>query len=135
MKKVLMIVGTLALLAISGCYSNSEKGGSVLKGEEFKISVPTFTTEIKQGEIKNVTVMLERGQNFKQDVKLRIKASPGISVVPTKVWVEASEAPEVQLQISAAKDAALGEYQIFVKGTPENGASTSTEFNVKVVAP
>ena len=135
MKTVIMIVTTLALVAISGCYSSSDKGGSVLKGEGFKIAVLTFTTEIKQGETKNVTVSVERGQNFKQDVKLRIKASPGISVLPTKVWVEASEAAEVQLQISVAKDAALGEYQIFVEGTPEKGESTSTEFNVKVVAP
>jgi uncharacterized membrane protein len=130
-----MIVVTLALVTISGCYSSSEKGGSVLKDEGFRIAAPTFSTEVKQGETKNVTISLERGVYFKQDVKLKIKAAKGISVEPTKVSVKASDNPDVQLQISAAKDAALGGYQVSVKGTPETGAPTSTEFNVTVAAP
>jgi len=41
----------------------------------------------------------------------------------------------VQLRITAAKDADLGEYRVYVKGTPASGESTSTEFKVMVVAP
>jgi len=41
----------------------------------------------------------------------------------------------VQLKITAAKDADLGEYKIFVKGTQDTGEATSTEITVKVVAP
>jgi uncharacterized membrane protein len=125
----------LALAAMYGCQSSSPRGGSVLKGEGFKIAVPTFTTEIKQGETKNVTVSLERGEYFKKDVKLQIEASNGISVDPTKVIIKASDTPDVQLQISAAKDAAIGEYRVSVMGIPKTGESTSTEFNVTVVAP
>ncbi len=84
---------------------------------------------------KHVTVSVERGEYFKRNVKLQIKASKGISVDPTKVLVKASDKPDVQLQISAAKDAAIGEYKVSVKGTPETGEPTSKEFNVKVVAP
>ena len=135
MKIAIAMVMTLVLAGVSGCESSSERGGSVLKGEGFKIAVPTFSTEVKQGETKNVTVSLERGEYFKRDVKLQIKASQGISVEPTKVWVKASDTSDVQLQISAAKDAALGEYQVSVKGTPKTGEPTSTKFNVNVVAP
>jgi uncharacterized membrane protein len=117
--------------------SDSPKGGSALKGEGFKIAVPTFDTKIKQGEIQSVTISLERGESFKQDVTLQIKLSKGegITFDPAKVVVKASDKPDVQLRITAPKDAALGEYKVSVTGTPTTGEPTSVEFNVKVVAP
>jgi uncharacterized membrane protein len=135
MKKVIMIAVTLALVTVSGCYSSSEKGGSMLKDEGFKIAVPTFGTDIKQGEVQSVTISLERGAYFKQDVRFLIKTTKGISVNPTKVLIKAGDKPDVQLRIEAAKGAALGEYRISVKGTPTTGSPTSTEFNVRVIAP
>ena len=135
MKIAIAMVMTLVLAVVSGCESSSERGGGMSKDVGFKIAVPTFSTEVKQGETKDVTISLERGQYFKQDVKLQINASKGISVEPTKVLVKASDTPDVQLQISAAKDAAIGEYHVSVMGIPKTGESTSTEFNVNVVAP
>src|SRR3989339_1649361 len=118
MKTLSTFVMMLVLVTIYGCQSSSPRGGGMTKDVGFKIAVPTFGTEIKQGEVKNVTISLERGGYFKQDVKLQITASSGISVEPTKVLVKASDNPDVQLQVSAAKDAAIGEYHISVKGTP-----------------
>ena len=135
MKKVIMIAVTLALVTVLGCYSSSEKGGSVLKGEGFKISVPTFDVEMKQGEIQSVTISLERGESFKQDVKFIIKTTKGITVEPTDVMVKASDTPDVQLRITVPKDAALGVYSVSVIGTPKTGEPTSTVFNVNVVVP
>ena len=135
MKKVIMIVMTLALVTVLGCYSSSEKGGSVLKGEGFKIAVPTFDVEIKQGETQSLTISLERGESFKQDVKLTIKTTKGISIEPTDVMVKASDKPDVQLRITIPKDAALGVYLVSVTGTPKTGGPTSTAFSVKVVTP
>ncbi len=135
MKAVITIVLTLVLATVYGCQSNSPKGGSVVKGEGFKIAVPTLDTKIKQGETQSVTVSLERGDYFKQDVKLQIEASKGISVEPTSVVIKASDTPDVQLRIAAAQNSALGEYSVSVKGTPKTGESTSTAFTVKVVSP
>jgi uncharacterized membrane protein len=104
-------------------------------GEGFKIATPTFETKIKQGETESVTVSLHRGDYFKRDVTLEIKSSKGLGVEPTKVVVKANEKPDVHLRVTAAKDAALGEYKIYLKGTPETGEPTSTEFSVKVVSP
>ena len=117
--------------------SDSPKGGSALKGEGFKIAVPTFDTKIKQGEVQSVTISLERGDSFKQDVTLEIKLSKGegITFDPAKVVVKAGDKADVQIKISASKDAALSEYKVSVTGTPTTGEPTSTEFNVKVVAP
>jgi len=107
----------------------------MFKDEGFRIAVPTFDTSVKQGEIQTVTVSLLRGKNLKQDVTLEAKASKGISVAPADVSVKASDKPDVQLRIDAPKDAAIGEYRVYVKGTPATGEATSVEFKVKVVAP
>ncbi len=138
MKKAvtITIVLMLVLVTVSGCYeANSLKGGSVLVGEDFKIAVPYFDTKVKQGEVKSVTVSLKRGEYFKQDVKLQIKAPAGITIDPTYALVKASDKPDVQLRISAAKDSALGGYLVSVTGTPTTGEPASTEFNVRVVTP
>jgi uncharacterized membrane protein len=135
MKNAIAIVMTLVLATVSGCQSSSPRGGSAFKEEGFKIAVPTFSTEIKQGEVQSVTVSLERGDYFKQDVKLQIEASKGISVDPTSVIIKASDKPDVQLRIAAAQNAALGEYHVSVRGIPKTGESTSTVFTVKVVSP
>ena len=135
MKTAIMLATTLALAAAVGCQSTSPSGGSMAKDESFKIVVPSTTTEIKQGEVQTVAVSLQRGESFKRDVKLEIKPSKGISVDPTTATLKASAKPDMQLRITAAKNAALGEYRVYVKGTPETGEPTSVEFIVKVVAP
>ena len=103
--------------------------------EGFRLTTPFFATDIQQGDRKTVTVSVKRDEFFKQDVRLQISASSGISVTPTDALVKASDAPEVQLQITAPKDAALGEYRVHIKGTPQTGQPTSTEIKVKVVGP
>jgi uncharacterized membrane protein len=134
MRSAIAIVMTLAVASLFGCQT-SPRGGSTVENEGFKIGVPAFTTEVKQGELQTVTVSLNRDSLFKQDVTLHIKAAKGISVEPTSVTIKASDKPDVQLQIAAPKDAALGEYPVVVKGTPETGEPTSVGFTVKVVAP
>jgi uncharacterized membrane protein len=133
MKTALAIVMTLALTVAFGCMS--PKGGGMSKDEGFKIQVPMFATDIKQGDRQTINVTVRRGEFFKQDVRLEIKASDGITVTPTNVLVKASDAPEVPLQIMVPKSAALSEYRVYVKGTPQTGEPTSIEIKVKVVAP
>jgi len=135
MKTAIAIVMTLALTAVWGCQSASPRGGGMAQDESFKIVVPSTDTVIKQGEVQTVAVSLQRGELFKRDVKLEIKPTKGISVDPTNAVIKASAKPDVQLRITAAKNAALGEYRVYVKGTPETGEPTQVEFNVKVVAP
>ena len=136
MKTAITIVMTLVLVTVYGCQSSSSpRGGGMTKDVGFKIAVPTFSTEIKQGQTQNFTVSLERGDYFKQDVKLQIQVPTGISVDPTSVVIKASDNPDVQLRIEAAKGAALGKYLVYVKGTPETGEPTSTVFDVRVVTP
>jgi hypothetical protein len=135
MKTAITIMMTLALIAMSGCKTSSPRGGSMSKDQGFKIAVPTFDTNLKQGEVRAVILSLQRGDSFKQDVRVQVQASEGISVDPTDIHVKASESPDVQLRISAAKNAALGAYRISVNAMPKTGTPTSTTFTVTVVAP
>lgn len=133
MKTAMAIMASFSLLAALGC--ESSRGGGMSSGEGFRIGTPALAVHIKQGETESVTVTLHRGDYFKRDVKLDIRASKGISVEPTEAWVRGSEKPDVHLRITVAKTADLGEYKIFIKGTPETGEATSTELTVKVVSP
>lgn len=133
MKTAMLIMLGLAVTAFGGCMST--RGGGMSGGEGFRIATPTFATKIKQGETESVTASLHRGDYFKRDVTLEIKASKGISVEPTHAVIKGNEKPELHLRVTAAKTADLGDYKIFIKGTPEAGEATSTEFTVKVVSP
>jgi uncharacterized membrane protein len=135
MKTASAFVTMLALADVSGCQSAGPRGGGVSRDEGFKIAVPTFETAVKQGELQTVVVSIQRGEYFKRDVKLQIKASKGIGVAPTNIMVNASDKPDVQLTVTASKDAALGDYRVYVTGTPATGQPTSAEFKVQVVAP
>jgi len=123
----------IAVLALTGCNTKSEKGGGA-GSDTFKIVVPATATDVKQGELQTVRVAVERGDGFKQQVKLELKAPAGIQVEPESARVQPSDEGDVQVKVTAAKDAAIGEHKIMVKGTPDNGEPTETEFKITVSA-
>jgi uncharacterized membrane protein len=129
-----VFVGLLiAAAALTGCNTKSEKGGGA-GTDTFKIVVPAMATDVKQGELQTVRLAVERGSGFKEQVKLELKAPAGILVEPKDATVQPSDKGDVQVKITAAKDAAIGEHKIIVKGTPGKGAPTETEFKVTVSA-
>lgn len=123
----------IVVLALTGCKTKSEKGGGA-GSDTFKIVVPAMATDVKQGELQTVRVTLERGDGFKQQVKLELKSPAGIEVDPKDTMVQPGDKGDVQVKITAAKDAPLGEHKIMVKGTPDKGDSTETEFKITVAA-
>lgn len=132
MKNAIMIMMTLALITAFGC-SMSPRGGGMTKDLGFKVEVPTLTTDVKQGEAQSVTLSLHRGDYFKQDVRLALKTTAGLSVDPSNILIKASDVPDVQVRIAADKDAALSDYRVNVTATPATGQPTSVEFIVRVV--
>ncbi len=129
-----VLVGTLIVAAaLTGCTKSSEEGGRA-GNDTFRIGVPALATDIKQGELQTVRLTLERGGGFKQRVKLEVKAPAGIEVDPKDATVQPGDKGEVQLKITAAQDAPIGEHKILVKGTPDKGEPTETEFKITVSA-
>lgn len=133
MKTAIAIVMSLGLMMVLGC--ESSRGGGISRDEGFKITTPALVTTIKQGQAESVNISLNRGETFKRDVTLEIRSSKGINVEPTQVVVKGNDKPDVQLRVSVPKDADLGTYKVFVKGTPDSGEAASTELMVKVVSP
>lgn len=134
MSKPLSILSVLACLTLACCNVSSPRGGGLSSAEGFRVIVP-HDIELQQGAVQTINVGLDRGDLFKQDVKISVKASPGISVDPTNATIKASQNPDALIRIAAAKDAALGEYRVSVTGTPASGEPTMTEFRVKVITP
>lgn len=128
-------VMALALLAVAGCKSThhvSGRGGVVPLDEGFSITVPKSSTA-QQGDEITVPIVLQRGADFKRDVQLDMRTE-GIEATPDSVLVKASDKPEVQCHIRVPREAALGDYRVFVTGTPTTGKPASTVFVVKVTA-
>lgn len=132
MRNGIVIVTAAALMTAFGC-SMSPRGGGMTKDVGFQVAVPTFTTNVKQGEVQNVTLSLHRGDFFKQDVKLELATTAGLSIDPSTILIKASDVPDVQFRIAAAKDAALSEYRVDVTATPATGQPTSVQFIVRVI--
>jgi uncharacterized membrane protein len=100
------------------------------------IDVPNLETTLKQGETKTITIGIERGKNFDQDVKLEFaNLPPGVKVEPMNPTIPASEKND-QIKLEAAPDAALGEHTITVTGKPAHeGAATSATLKIQVKKP
>jgi uncharacterized membrane protein len=133
MKTLIVSVMLVSLVAVLGCKS-SETGGMSGK-DTFKITVPAMSTDVKQGETALVRVVVDRGEGFKQSVKLEVKAPKGLDVDPGSTTVKPGDKEgDVQLKIKADKDAPLGEQKLMVMGTPDVGEAVEVEFKVNVIA-
>jgi len=138
-----------AALAVSfGCTPNkSAPGGPAAPGssshtpaassaDKFTISAPSGTTDIKQGTTKEVTVSINRGKDFKQNVKLSLSTdAQGLTIKPDSTEIMASDTSTSKtFTLQAAKDAAVGEHKVTVEGSPATGTSTKQSFTVKVTS-
>ena len=130
--KTVLALGLIAMVAFMGC-KKSEEGGRA-GTDTFRLSVPALSTDVKQGETQVVKMTVERGEGFKQSVKLEVQAPTGLQVDLESSTVKPGDKGDVQLKITAAKDAPLGDVKVMVKGTPDKGDPTTTEFKVTVSA-
>jgi len=105
----------------------------VHRGDEtFTLSVPTFSTSLKQGEAKEISIGTHRGKNFVEDVSLRFMDLPkGLTIEPANPMIRASD-KDAKVTIKAAPDAPLGDFTIKVMGHPTRGADAMNELKVTV---
>lgn len=133
MKTVIAVMAGFALVAACGCQKGM-RGGGAASGTGFTINVPNTTQELRQGEVRTVTIRLNRGDHFKQDVQLTIYPPQGINIEPTSILIRASDPASAPIRIMAPQDAAIGTYEVRVTGQPQEGAPGSARFNVRIVA-
>jgi uncharacterized membrane protein len=125
-----------AVLGLSaGCSKESPRGGTGAaptdSANTFKVDVPKMATGVTQGETRDVTVSVNRGNKFDQDVKLTFHAPKGIEVKPETATAKKGS-DEVKITVHAAADAKTGKEEVEVVGTPATGSPTSVKFAVDV---
>jgi len=105
---------------------------TVDKKESFTVSVPTFSTTVKQGETKAVSISIKREKNFDEDVTLKFADLPkGVTIEPASPVIKHGET-EAKLMVKAEDDAALGDFAIKVTGHPTKGADAAHDFKITV---
>lgn len=142
--KKLLTAAVLALPLAIGCDNQTTPGGPgtthpttkapmVGQAEDtFKLSAPTLSTHVTQGETKTATIGINRGKNFDQDVTLKFGELPkGVTVTPTPVVIKHGD-KDVQVTIAAAADAAVGDFTVPLTGTPNKGAVGTSEMKITV---
>lgn len=152
-------VAIAALIGIVGCTSQSDRGGPgaanqnvnrsyrtpdnpvvpdtnadrpIDKDDTFRVKVPALETNLKRGESKEVTIMVDRGSKFTQAVKLQFAAPTGIRISPATINLPGGE-QDMKLTIAATDDAPTGKKNIDVTGIPENGKSVVVHMPVEVI--
>jgi hypothetical protein len=137
MMKTLTALSLGALLVIAGCHTG-ERGGpgatdsSSVSAPENTFTIENVSTTIRQGETKAIAIALNRGKNFDEDVALSFSELPrGITIDnPRPVISHGDKA--AKFNMTAAPDAALGEFTIKVTGHPTRGGDALNDFGLKV---
>jgi hypothetical protein len=103
--------------------------------DTFSLRVPVLATAIKQGELKTMTISIQRGSEFADDVNLQFASIPaGITINPSAPVIMQSD-KEVKLEITAADTAPVGEFSVKVMGHPmKSGQDAENEFKLHVEA-
>jgi len=144
MTRVLAAFCTAAIgaLGVVGCGSGTPGGpGATTKDnstrigpsdQTFTLSVPGFQNRMKQGEAHQYTIGIHRGNNFDEDVSIKVEGLPqGVSMEPASPVIKHSDT-EVKILLKAAEDAAVGESTIKVIGHPTTGADATNQFTLHI---
>jgi uncharacterized membrane protein len=129
----LWIAPLAALLVLQAGCNKSPEGGTPGSTASFKIKAPDMATTIKQDNKETVKLSIDRGSDFKKDVKLSVTAPDKVKAELSKDVIKAGDTTDFTVTVSPAKDAPLGDHKVKVTGTPDGGGTpTSVEFTVKV---
>ncbi|HLW65579.1 MAG TPA: hypothetical protein VKS79_09695 [Gemmataceae bacterium] len=132
----------LGLVAFTGCDKGTQGGPGATNpsnrntisqdDDTFKLSVPTFSTSIKQGESKVVDIGIKRGKNFDEDVSLKFDNLPkGVSLDPAAPAIKHGD-KDTKVTLKAANDAAVGDFTVRVIGHPTKGPDASNDMKLSV---
>lgn len=127
-----LIAGLLvaSLVVFAGC-TRDQSGGNA-KVDSFEVKAPPATA-LKQGESKTVKLTVDRGKEFKQNIKLAADASPkGIKVELVRAELKTGDPGEIEMRLTAEEQAAPGEAKLTLTATPEKGAAKTVEVKFMV---
>jgi hypothetical protein len=99
----------------------------------FSLSVPFEPVALKQGEDKPVLIGINRGEDFREEVAIKVSGLPNGVTLETVEPVITHGTKDATLIFKAAADAALGDFTVEVTGhTASSGADFTKEFQMTV---
>lgn len=99
----------------------------------FSLSVPFESVALAQGEEKTVLIGINKGENFREQVAIKVTELPMGVTLDTTDPVIKQGSTEVTLMLKAASDAALGDFTFKLTGhTASSGADFSKEIKLTV---
>jgi hypothetical protein len=149
MKKLLTGFAIAGLLAVTGCNTSPTGGGTGGRGAggagggspsagTFKMTAPSMSTDVKQGETKDVEVSMDKKSDFKEAIHFRTEVAPagkGVTAEPEKKTLASGDADKkLMVKVHAEDKAAPGDYTVSLIGQPEKGNPTEVNFKVTVKA-
>lgn len=143
MKKIITVLAIGTIATLSGCNKSTSGGPGVnmpesrqsnvgLSVETFSLDTPMLSTKIAQGETSNVTIGIDRGKDFDQDIALSFSELPtGVTIAPSN-QVIMHGGSDAQISVTAAADAALGDFSVKIVGHPKTGPDATSDLKITV---
>ncbi len=156
MKKLSVGLSVLTLAVAVGCTESSSDGPQAavppeseqlndpvkvvankpIAGEAdktFSLSVPFESVTLTQGEEKSMLIGINRGENFREEVAIKVSDLPqGVTLETAKPVIKQGDT-DAALMLKAAPDSALGDFTIEVTGlTESSGADFTKEIKLTV---
>lgn len=106
---------------------------SIQPRDSFSLSVPRLSTSFRQSETKAVSIGINRDKTFTSDVVLQFAELPtGVTMEPASPVIKEGEA-ETAVTLTAAADAALGDFTVMITGHPATGLDATKELKLSIV--
>jgi hypothetical protein len=140
------LASLLIVVAVASGCNRGTPGGSTSGGDHkpllgeaegsFRITVPTFSTSLKQGETKVVTLGIKRGKNFDEDVNIKFENLPtGVTIDPPTTEIKHGDTEaKVTVKASDKEDtkAAVGDFTVKVIGHPAKGGDATNDLKLSI---
>jgi hypothetical protein len=145
---MLLSAAALAMFGLLGCSSGTtggpgadkqeksklEKLGDAVRQPEgtFSLSLPLFSTKLKQGESKEVVIGIKRGKNFDEDVVLAFENLPkGVTIEPATPTIKHGD-KNAKVTVKAKEDAATDDFTVKVQGKPSKGKESTADLKISI---
>lgn len=143
MKKIITVLVVGSIVALSGCDKSTPGGPGVnllhtenasvgIEDDTFMLDAPALSTKLAQGEASDIRIGIKRGKNIDQDVTLSfIELPAGVTISPMNPVIKHGDS-EAKMTVTAAADAALGDFSIKVMGSPKEGPDATSNLKITV---
>jgi len=136
------LVAALLMGGLTGCSEETTPGGpgaatTTTEGEPaepeatFTLTMPTGATNVEQGASEVISIGIDRGEQFGEDVTVTFMPPQGVTIEPSEAIIPAGQ-DEVEVTVHVDATATPGEKLIQVSGKGGSGPAATGELKIEV---